>query len=72
MDTLDLQPLIQCLELNIDELEEALEPLLKHALSETAGKLPLLDKAKFYVLITYAIESVLYCKLRRDDLSVEA
>lgn len=61
METVDLVPLIESLEDNIDDLEEALDPILKNALSDTAGKLPLLDKAQLYVLITYAIESTLFC-----------
>jgi len=61
MEAPDLRPLIELLDDNIDDLEEALAPLLKTALSETAGKLPLLDKAQLYVLVTYAIESILFC-----------
>lgn len=61
METIDLVPLIESLDDNIDDLEETLEPLLKSALSDTAGKLPLVDKAQLYVLVTYAIESVLFC-----------
>lgn len=61
METIDLEPLIESLDDNIDDLEEALKPLLKSALSDVAGKLPLLDKAQLYVLVTYAIESVLFC-----------
>ena len=62
MEITDLVPLIEALDDNIDDLEEALEPLLQSALSDTAGKLPLLDKAQLYVLVTYAIESILFCK----------
>ena len=61
MEITNLVPLIESLDDNIDDLEEALEPLLKSALIDTAGKLPLLDKAQLYVLVTYAIESVLFC-----------
>ena len=61
MDTNDLEPLIEMLDDCIDDLEEALVPVLGASLTETTGKLPLLDKAQFYVLITYAIESVLFC-----------
>lgn len=61
METADLISLIEQLDDNIDDLEEALAPLLKSALSDTAGKLPLLDKAHLYVLSTYAIESILFC-----------
>ena len=62
METTNLEPLIDSLDDNIDDLEEALEPLLKSALSDIAGKLPLLDKAQLYVLVTYAIESILFCE----------
>ena len=61
METTNLLPLIELLEDSIEDLEEALAPLLKGPLSESAGKLPLLDKAQVYVLVTYAIESVLFC-----------
>lgn len=69
MDEVDLTPQIEQLEENIDDLEEVLGPLLKNALSDTAANLPLLDKAKLYVLIVYSIESLLFCKrLIFDDL----
>ena len=61
METIDLESLAELLDDNIDDLEEALEPLSRNALSDTAGKLPLLDKAQLYVLVTYAIESILFC-----------
>ena len=57
MDTADLDPLVDELKGNIDDLEESLAPLLKTSLSQSTSKLPLLDKAKAYVLTTYAIES---------------
>lgn len=69
METVNLLPLIESLEDNIDDLEEALEPVLKNALSDTAGKLPLLDKAQLYVLITYAIESILFSYLRLNGIN---
>lgn len=55
-------PMLETLDDNIDDVEEALSPLLKVALSDTAGRLPLLDKAQLYVLVTYAVESVLFCR----------
>ena len=61
MEFTDLVPLTETLDDNIDNLEEALEPLLQSSLSDTAGKLPLLDKAQLYVLVSYAIESLLFC-----------
>ena len=61
MENLDLEPLIEVLDDNIDNLEDALKPLLLNSLAENAGKLPLLDKAQLYVLATYAVESILFC-----------
>lgn len=63
MDTVDLHPLLEHLEGNIDDLEEALAPLLNAPLSDVASKLPLLDKAKLHVMSTYAIESILFSYL---------
>lgn len=72
MEIADLVPLIESLDDNIDDLEEALEPLLKSAVSDTAGKLPLLDKAQLYVLVTYAIESILFCMSAGTKGSLDA
>ena len=57
----NLSSLIDQLDDNVDDLENALNPLIQAALSENALKLPLLDRAKLYTLTTYAIESVLFC-----------
>ena len=62
MDISELVPYIETLEDKIDDLEDALEPILSGSLTETAGRLPLLDKAQLYVLVTYAIESILFCR----------
>jgi exosome complex protein LRP1 len=62
MDTSIVESLLGDLDDNIDDLEEALGPLIDPSLSDTAGKLPVLDRAKLYVLATYAIESLLFCK----------
>lgn len=72
METIDLEPLIESLDDNIDDLEEALQPLLTSALSDIAGKLPLLDKAQLYVLVTYAIESILFCMSAGIQMIIEA
>jgi len=63
MNSSKVKSMIDDLDDEIDELEEALSPLLKTKLAETASKLPVLDKAKLYVLVTYAIESMLFCKI---------
>jgi exosome complex protein LRP1 len=62
MEVADLLPLVERLEDNVDDLEEALQPLLDSSLAETSKKLPLLDKAKLHVLVTYTLESLLFCE----------
>lgn len=62
MDTSKVLSLLEQLDEEIDDLQDALSPLVATALSETASKLPLLDKSKLYVLVTYAIESILFCE----------
>ncbi|PWY82252.1 hypothetical protein BO70DRAFT_352845 [Aspergillus heteromorphus CBS 117.55] len=64
MDATDLLPLLEQLDDNIDDLEEALKPILDGSVIETSKKLPVLDKAKFHVLVTYALESLLFSYLR--------
>lgn len=61
MDEKEILSLVEHLEHNIDQLEERLEPLLSATLTTTTKKLPVLDKAKLYVLIVYSIESLLFC-----------
>jgi len=61
MDSSKILSQLEQLDDEIDDLEDSLESLLKTAFSETTSKLPLLDKAKLYVLVTYAIESTLFC-----------
>ena len=63
MEGNNLAPLIEALDNDIDDLEEALSPLLKASLPEHASKLPVLNKAQLYILITYAIESMIFCTL---------
>ena len=61
MESDAIDPLLEALDGSVDELEQALSSLFTKSLSQTASKLPLLDKAKLYVLGTYAIESILFC-----------
>lgn len=70
MESNELFSLIGTLDENIDDVEEVLFPFLRHALSDTARNLPLLDQAQLFVLITYAIESSLFCKLRPHPLGI--
>lgn len=61
MDSTGVLQLLEQLDDEVDDLEEALSSVLGNALSPTLSKLPVLDKAKLYVLMTYAIESILFC-----------
>lgn len=61
MEVANLLPVIDRLEDNIDDLEEALEPLLSRSLDETSKKLPLLERAKLHALLTYTLESLIFC-----------
>lgn len=63
MEVSDLLPLVEQLDDNVDGLEEAIAPLLNQPLTEISKKLPVLDKAKLHVLTTYALESLIFCKL---------
>ena len=64
MDTTDVRALLEDLEVNIDELETALEPLLTKPLAQTANNLPLLDRAKLYATTVYAIENLIFNALK--------
>lgn len=64
METPDIGPLLEDFGCNIDDLEDVLQPVLKLPLADSTSRLPLLDKAKTYVLVTYAVESILFCKSR--------
>ncbi|KAL9126593.1 MAG: hypothetical protein Q9217_004385 [Psora testacea] len=70
MGSTDLNQMIEVLDDNIDDLEEALNPVLKDVL-ENASKLPLLDKAQLYVLVAYAIESILFSYLRLNGVTAK-
>jgi len=67
----DLRPLVDTLASNIDDAEESLASLINTALSASTSKLPLLDKAKLYTLVTYAIESLLFSYLRLNGLDAK-
>lgn len=61
MESVDLTPLIEELEDEVDNVEDILEPLMKKALELTTQNMPVLDKAKLHVTVTYAIWSLLFC-----------
>jgi hypothetical protein len=64
MDAPDLTPLLEQLEDNVDDLEEVLEPVLGQSLAKLSKNLPVMDRAKIHVLITYTLESLIFCKFR--------
>lgn len=70
-ETLDTAGLLADLSANIDDLELALSAILKSSISKTASKLPLLDKAKLYVLMSYTIESVIFSSLRLSGVNAK-
>ncbi|KAI9927981.1 hypothetical protein AWENTII_012356 [Aspergillus wentii] len=71
MDPVDLMPLLEQLDDNVDDLEEALQPILERQVSETSKKLPVLDKAKLHVLVTYALESLIFSYLRLHGVNAK-
>ncbi|EAW21918.1 putative exosome-associated protein [Aspergillus fischeri NRRL 181] len=71
MEAADLLPLLEQLDDNVDDLEEALKPILESPVSETSNKLPVLDKAKFHVLVTYALESLIFSYLRLHGVNAK-
>ncbi|KAM5442488.1 hypothetical protein MferCBS31731_002366 [Microsporum ferrugineum] len=70
-ETTDLKPLLEQLEDDIDDIEDALEPLLEHGLAATSQKLPLMEKAKLHVLLTYSIESLIFSYLCLNDVDAK-
>lgn len=64
----DIVPDLNKLDNQLDNLEEALQPLLDSL--EDMSQLPLLDKAKLNSLTAYAIESLLFCKLMPSNRSL--
>ncbi|KAL2786559.1 Sas10/Utp3/C1D family-domain-containing protein [Aspergillus keveii] len=71
METADLVPLLERLDDNVDELEEVLAPILRSTVVETSKKLPVMDKAKFHVMITYALESLIFSYLRLHGVNAK-
>ncbi|KAI1181899.1 hypothetical protein F5B17DRAFT_231911 [Nemania serpens] len=70
MDPANISPWLERLDDAVDHLEEATQPLVDK-MADTASKLPLLDRAKIYVLMTYSVESVLFSALRLNDVDAK-
>jgi exosome complex protein LRP1 len=63
MNAAGVEESLEQLSERLGELQKNLQPLLTVPLSETTKKLPLLDRAKLYTTIVYAIESLLFCMI---------
>jgi exosome complex protein LRP1 len=61
MDVSDVTPQLDQLEEELNKAQQSLEPLMGD-IGDISSKLPLLDKAKLYVLVSYTIESLLFCE----------
>ncbi|UNI24245.1 hypothetical protein JDV02_010008 [Purpureocillium takamizusanense] len=59
------------LDVQLDNLEDALGPLLE-GLDERASQLPLLDRAKLFSLSAYAIESLLFASLKLQGTDAQS
>lgn len=70
MDVPDITPSLEKLTVDLDQLEAALKPVLGDV-GDVSSKLPLLDKAKLYVMVTYAIESMLFSSLRLNGVDAK-
>ncbi|KAK0717058.1 hypothetical protein B0T26DRAFT_608631, partial [Lasiosphaeria miniovina] len=70
MDVTDITPQLDQLDSGLIELQNVLKPLLGD-IADVSSKLPLLDKAKLYVLVSYAIESLLFSSLRLNEVETK-
>ena len=68
MDVSDITPQLDQLEKELSKAQETLGPLVGD-IGDISSKLPLLDKAKLYVLVSYTIEALLFCETRSLPLS---
>ncbi|KAI6778900.1 Exosome complex protein -like protein [Emericellopsis cladophorae] len=69
-DVKDLTPDLARLDRQVDNLEDAMQPLFDN-LQEMSSQLPLLDKAKLFSLTAYAIESLLFSSLKLDGADAQ-
>ncbi|CAM1501624.1 Fc.00g036080.m01.CDS01 [Cosmosporella sp. VM-42] len=69
-DVKDLTPDLDRLDVQLDDLEDTLQPLLSN-LEGIASQLPLLDKAKLFSLTAYAIESLLFSSLKLEGADAQ-
>lgn len=61
MDETEFSAKLKQLHLDLDNLDEKIQPMLD--MQDLASKLPVLDRAKLFVLAAYAIASLVFGKL---------
>ncbi|KAF2220238.1 Sas10/Utp3/C1D family-domain-containing protein [Elsinoe ampelina] len=71
-DSSHISTLLNNLSSHVDTTSQALQPLLSKPLSSTASKLPLLDKAKLYIHVAYAIESLLFSQFQLSGVEAKS
>ncbi|KAK4042179.1 Sas10/Utp3/C1D family-domain-containing protein [Parachaetomium inaequale] len=70
MDVSDVTPQLDQLEAELNKAQDSLGPLLGD-IGDISSKLPLLDKAKLYVLVAYTIEALLFSTLRLNGVDTK-
>lgn len=70
LDRQEALELLDDLSDEIDELNEVAGPILKSSITEAASKLSVIDKTKFYVMISYTLESIIFCTLSLSSSDV--
>ncbi|AEO54831.1 hypothetical protein MYCTH_2297887 [Thermothelomyces thermophilus ATCC 42464] len=70
MDVSDITPQLDQLEQDLSRAEKSLAPLLGD-IGDISSKLPLLDKAKLYVLVSYTVEALLFSALRLNGVDAK-
>lgn len=58
-----LQSLDQ-IDLNLETLEEVLKPILENGLKGASQKLPIFERVKLNVTVVYAIDTLLFSRIR--------
>ncbi|KAK6539007.1 hypothetical protein TWF694_010555 [Orbilia ellipsospora] len=66
----ELWPALDDFEDATDLIEKNLKPLLDQSLPKHASMLPLFDKAKLYIMTTYALESLLFSYLSTSSVDI--
>ncbi|KAF3917875.1 hypothetical protein ABW20_dc0107376 [Dactylellina cionopaga] len=64
----ELWPALDDFEDNTEAIQETLKPLLEQNLPKHASMLPLMDKAKLYIMTTYALESLIFSYLETSSI----